>query len=102
MDVRPGMTVVVEITAPPRTAPARKTLLRLFRRDPAALRHRDKQKRQRPSWQTWRRGGRMWHHQMKSQPPIQLVPGSRLSLLASVDALRDLESVCKYVKLTPA
>lgn len=102
MDVRPGMTVVVEITAAPRNAPACKTLLRLFRRDPAALRHRDRQKRQRPSWQTWRRGGRMWHHQMKAKPPIQLSAGSRLSLLATVDTLRDLESVRKYVKLTPA
>ncbi len=102
MDVRPGMSVVVEITVPPRSAPARKTLLRLFRRDPQLLRHRDRQKRQRPSWETWRRGGRMWHHQMKSKPPISLAAGSRLSLLATVDTLRDLESVEKYVKVTPA
>jgi hypothetical protein len=100
MDIRPGTTVTVEITAPPRNEPARKTLQRLFRRDPQGLREHRRQKRQRPSWQTWRRGGRMWHHQMKAKPPMQLVPGCRLSLLATVDTIRDLQSVQRFVKVT--
>jgi hypothetical protein len=99
MDIRPGATVTIEITAAPRNEPARKTLQRLFGRDPQTLRQHRQQKRQRPSWQTWRRGGRMWHHQMKAKPPMQLVPGNRLSLLATVDTIRDIESVQRFVKV---
>ncbi len=100
MDITPGTTVTVEITAAPRSAAARKTLLRLLGRTPEVRRHQRRQKRQRPSWQTWRRGGRMWHHQMKSTPPVELAAGRRLSLLATVDTIRDLESVERYVKVT--
>jgi hypothetical protein len=99
MDITPGTTVTVEIAMAPRNAAARKTLLRLFRRTPEIARNERRQKRQRPSWQMWRRGGRMWHHQMKSKLPVQLVPGQRLSVLATVDAIRDLQSVERFVKL---
>jgi hypothetical protein len=99
MEITPGTTVTVEITASPRTDAARKTLVRLLGRTAEVRRHQCRQKRQRPSWQTWRRGGRMWHHQMKSTPPIPPTPGRRLSLLATVDAIRDLASVERYVKV---
>ena len=101
MELEPGQTVSVEITASPRTPAARKTLIRLFRRDPQIARYQRRQKRKRPSWQTWRRGGRMWHHQMKSKPPIELTAGKTLSIRATVDVIRDLESVRRYVKVTP-
>ena len=99
MDLTPGQTISVEITSPPRSAAARKTLVRLTRHDPAVLQQHRRQKRARPSWQTWRRGGRMWHHQMKSKPPVELTAGVRLSLLATVDVIRDLESVERYVRI---
>ncbi len=100
MDLTPGQTISVEITSPPRAEAARKTLVRLFRRDPAAARQHRQQKRHRPSWQTWRRGGRMWHHQMKSQPPFALTAGRKLSIVATVDVIRDLESVGRYVRVS--
>ena len=100
MDISPGTTVTVEITAVPRTEAARKTLLRLLSRTAEVRRHQRRQKRQRPSWETWRRGGRMWHHQMKSIPLFEPTPGRRLSLLATVDTIRDLASVERYVKVT--
>jgi hypothetical protein len=101
MDIRPGQTVSVEIVRTPSNEAARKTLTRLFRRDPHVTRFHRRQKAKRPSWQTWRRGGRMWHHQMKSPPPVKLVAGQRYSVLATVDVLRDLESVGACVKVTP-
>lgn len=100
MDLTPGQTISVEITTPPRAAAAQKTLTRLFRRDPDIARHHRRQKRNRPSWQTWRRGGRMWHHQMKSNPAIALTAGQRLSLLATLDVIRDLQSVARYVRVS--
>ena len=101
MDIQPGSKITVEITAAPRTAAGRKTLTRLCRKDPTVARQQRAQDRQRPSWQVWRRGGRQWHHQMKSGPGVALDPGNRYSLLATVDVIRDLESVARWVAVTP-
>lgn len=101
MDITPGKTVSVEVLTPPTTATARKTLLRVLSKDPQVAHYQRRQTKKRPSWQTWRRGGRMWHHQMKSKSPVRLTPGSRYSLLATVDVIRDLESVQRWVKVSP-
>ena len=101
MDLKPGQSISVEITAAPRNQAARKTLTRLSRKDPQARHQRRAQKLHRPSWQTWRRGGRQWHHQMKSKPPIDLRAGQRLALVATIDVIRDLASVRRWVKVTP-
>ena len=49
----------------------------------------------------WRRGGNQWHHQMKTQPAFKLTPGRQLSLVATVDVIRDLGSLENCVKVTP-
>jgi hypothetical protein len=100
MDIAPGQTVTVEITRTPMKDAARKTLVRLFRKDEKIARAHRRNERLRPSWETWRRGGRMWHHQMKSHPPIPLKPGDRLAVLATVDVIRDLQSVSRWVRVT--
>lgn len=102
MDITPGKTVCIEITKPPQNAAATKTLTRLFRKDPVVARQQRRQGKNRPSWQAWRRGGRMWHHQMKTKPPFTLTAGRRLSLLATMDIIRDLKSVERWVKVTNA
>jgi hypothetical protein len=101
MDVRAGQTLAVEVLKTPRTDSAVKTLIRLFRRDPAVARVQRRLKQARPSWESWRRGGRQWHHQMKSEPPVSLQPGTRYTVRATLDILRDLESVQRWVKVTP-
>lgn len=100
MDITPGKSIAVEVVAPPRSDRARKTLMRLFRKDPGIAHHLRWQKRNRPSWQTKTRGGRPWHHQMKSVPPIKLTAGARYELHATVDVIRDLQSVGPCVKVT--
>lgn len=102
MDIKPGSTVTVEITRTPTTDAAQKTLQRLCRKDPAQLRRQRHQDRHRPSWESWRRGGRQWHHQMKSRPGVKIAAGARYTLLASVDVLRDIKSVDRFVKVTPS
>jgi len=99
MDIMPGKTVSVEVTETPRNAAARKTLARLFRKDPHVARQQRWQSRHRPSWQEHRRGGRMWHHQMKSRAPVSLNAGSSYSILATLDVIRDLASVARWVKV---
>jgi hypothetical protein len=100
MDITPGKTVCVEIAKLPTNAAATKTLIRLFRKDPEVSRFQRRQGQNRPSWQTWRRGGRTWHHQMKTKPPFTLTTGRQLSILATVDIIRDIESVERWVTVT--
>ncbi len=101
MDIAPGQTVSIELTSVPRTQAAVKTLTRLFAKDPAVRRATLAQTRHRPSWESWRRGGNQWHHQMKTKPPLTLTRGRQLALVATVDVLRDLQSVQRWVKVTP-
>ena len=102
MDIPFGRTVSVELTAMPRNAAAEKTLNRLFAKDPQAARRHRWQTRHRPSWEQWRRGGNQWHHQMKSKPALALAKGVVVSLLTTVDVVRDLQSVERWIKVTPS
>ena len=100
MEIKPGSAVSIEITKLPTSDAARKTLVRLCRKDPTAVRHQRHQKTKRPSWEYWRRGGMSWHHQMKTQPPVTLRTGAKYNLRASVDVIRDLASIQKFVKVS--
>jgi len=40
-----------------------------------------------------------WHHQMKSRPAVSITPGAKYNITATVDVLRDLASVERFVKL---
>ena len=100
--IEPGSRVSMEIVARPRTHAGRATLIRLCRKDPAVARHHRKQTAKRPSWETWRRGGMTWHHQMKTSLNFEATPGQRFTILASWDVLQDLASLKKCVKVTPA
>lgn len=100
MDIEPGAAVSIEIVATPRRPAARKTLTRVCGKDAAVARRHRTQKARRPSWQEWIRGGKYWHHQMKSRPAASLEPGSKYTVQATVDVLRDLESVKRFVKVS--
>ncbi len=102
MNIQPGKNVTIEIKAQPASAAGRKTLMRLCRKDAAVVKHHRHQKRKRPSQEWWRRGGKMWHHQMKSVSIVKLAPGSRYTVRASVDVLRDLAGLADCVAVTPA
>lgn len=101
MDIKPGTTVSVEITRTPRNDAAEKTLNRVCAKDPQVAKFHRRLKEQRPSLQHWRRGGRLWHHQMKTKSPVSLTPGAKYTLFATVDVIRDLASVSRWVKVTP-
>lgn len=98
--IKPGQTVEVEIVTLPQSEAARKTLTRLLKRDAAAVRHHRHQKTKRPSREEWVRGAMTWHHQMKSKPVVAMRVGSKGTLRATLDVLRDLGSVSRFVKVT--
>jgi hypothetical protein len=100
MDIAPGADLLVKITAVPRRAAAQKTLYRICQKDPVVARRHRQQKATRPSYQDWIRGGRFWHHQMKSRPTARLEPGRTYSSRATLDVIRDLASVKDCVKVT--
>ncbi|RMF85851.1 MAG: hypothetical protein D6744_00715 [Planctomycetota bacterium] len=100
MDIRPGSDITVEITATPTGAAARKTLTRVCSKDPHVAKLHRYRKTHRPSWTDKRRGGRFWHHQMKSRPAVRLESGAKYSLRATVDVIRDLQSVRRWVKVS--
>lgn len=102
MDLQPGKLVSVQIKSAPRSEAARKTLARLLRKDADVARRERARARKRPSWQTKRRGGRLWHHQMRSQPLATVSVGATYRLFASVDVIRDLQSVSRFVEVKPA
>lgn len=101
MDIAPNTAVTVEIVKRPASVAARKTLDRVCRKDPTVAKAIRKRKERRPSWQTWQRGGRMWHHQMKSHSGIRLEPGASYQLTATLDVLRDLASVERFIAVKP-
>lgn len=92
----------VELVALPTSAAAEKTITRLFKKDAAVARFHRQMTRKRPSMQQWRRGGNYWHHQMKTRPAVRLAIGQSYTIPATLDVLRDLASVERFVKVTPA
>ncbi len=100
MDIAPGTNVAIEITAKPRRAAALKTLQRVCSKDADVARQHRRRKAKRPSWQEWIRGGKFWHHQMKSKPAARIEPGAVFTVRATVDVIRDLESVGDCVKVS--
>ncbi len=101
MDITPGSMVRIEITTTPRKAAAEKTLFRVCRKDPVVAKSHRVMKDKRPSWQEKIRGGRWWHHQMRSRPNVDLSAGTQYNVRATLDVIRDLESVTRWVKVTP-
>jgi hypothetical protein len=99
MDIVPGAPLSIEVIATPKRVAARKTLERVCSKDPAVAKRHRVQKAKRPSRQEWIRGGKYWHHQMKTKPAASLEPGSKYVVRATVDVMRDLQSVKQFVKI---
>lgn len=97
MDVKVNSPVTVEIKSRPHSEAGRKTLVRVISKDPAVNKAKRTRKTKRPSLQQWRRGGCIWNHRMKSSPMVDLAPGAKYEILATLDVVRDLESIAPYV-----
>lgn len=102
MNIQPGTNVSVQITKLPTNAAARKTLVRVCCKDPAIVIQRRRQQDRRPSHEFWRRGGNQWNHRMKTIPPVSLRVGASYAVRATLDVLRDLDSIKRFVKVSAA
>ncbi len=99
--VKPGQWISVKITALPKSAAGRKTMLRLFEKDRVVKAERNRLARSRePS--SHRRGGRQWWDRPPRLQVVTTRPGATYKVFGSVDVLRELESLKGCVEISPA
>lgn len=99
--ILPGQWINVKITSLPRAAKNRKTMIRLFEKDEKIRTDRKRLKKSRPVTDHIR-GGRPWEGRPRRLDVVNMEPGSTYKLFASIDVLRDLQSVEKFVAIKPA
>lgn len=102
-NVKPGDTINVKITSRPTNASARKTLQRVLNKDAEHKKEVERQRDVRASNIRMKiRGGRPWYRRVVKQHAVQGEVGESGTVLASVDVLRDLGSVQRFIEVTPA
>ncbi|WP_428386492.1 hypothetical protein [Mucisphaera sp.] len=101
--IAPGTQVVVKIKMQPTNEAARKTLVRVLNKDAANAEHVKRQRRARDRHnRDTNRGGRIWVARIPKKQHVRCLPGEQGTVLATVDVLRDLASVSRFVDVTPA
>ena len=99
--IKPGQWINVKITSVPKAAKNRKTMIRLFEKDENVHAERKRLNRARP-FVTRTRGGRPWECRPQRLDVVEIKPGVTYKVFASVDVLRELQSVEKFVDVKVA
>lgn len=97
-EIKPGSWVNVTVKKEPRTHGGRKTLLRMLAKDPSVRKDRERMKKTRPRGEH-QRGGRMWQDYPPHLRPTTVQPGTTFRVKASLDVLKEMQSVAEYVEL---
>ena len=101
--IKPGSKVVVKVVKAPTNQGAKKTLVRLLSKDPAAQREMKRQAAIRKRlYNPQPRGGRTYGGHVVKQQPVHGELGESGTIVASLDVLRDLASVDRFVEVKPA
>ncbi len=100
-DIKPGQWINVKVKARPRALAGRKTLVRLFEQDSGVRKERRRQAKSRIAQES-RRGGRIWMNIPARLEIVETSPGATYKIFASIETLKALKSVEKYVEITPA
>ena len=102
-DIDTGAAIHVKVVKQPTNAAAAKTLVRLLNKDPEA---KDNHKRleaiRRKQYNPRRRGGRLYGGHMVKLRPLKGNVGESGALRATDDVLKDLQSVARFIEVTPA
>ncbi|MEM6750520.1 MAG: hypothetical protein AAGA57_08925 [Planctomycetota bacterium] len=103
--IEPGTQIRITVAREPRAAAARKTIVRLLGKDDAVAAEHDRLRtaRQKNQWEN-QRGGRvrLWQGRQVKLHPVTGARGETGSIRATVDVLRDLPSVAKYLDIAAA
>ncbi len=99
--IKPGSKVQVKIVAHPTNIGARKTLIRLLSKDEV---HAAEEKRltriRHKMYRPRRRGGRLYSGRMPKLRRLKGEPGESGTILATMDVIRDLGSVSRFVEIS--
>ena len=99
--IAPGSRVSVKVVKEPTSAAAAKTIVRLLNKDDAAAAEIKLQRKIRKVRNTSRiRSGRIWVRRLVKQHPVEGHVGESGTITASVDVLRDLTSVSRFVEVS--
>lgn len=100
-DIKPGQWITVTVKQEPRTDAGRKTLVRMLNKDPEVRKEQERKKKTRPVGEH-QRGGRMWKDRPRHLRPTTVEAGKSFRVLATIDVLKDMQSLEPYVDLAPA
>lgn len=101
IDTAPGSSIRITLTKRPTSAAAAKTLTRLFTFDQANRKARIQRKRMlQAAVRTHRRGGRPWAYRPRIPDSVPK-PGDTCTVLATLQVLRDLGRLGRFVKVEP-
>ncbi len=102
-DIAPGSTVSIKVTAEPTNDAARKTLRRVLSKDADAKRENARHAKVRKAgFSSHQRGGRPWEVRLVKQHAVHGKAGETGTVTATLDVLRDLKSVERFVEVTRA
>lgn len=103
VDIPLGSRVSVEVVRRPTNEAAVKTIIRILGKDRAVqTEQRRLEKVRAGNYNPKRRGGRLYAGRLVKQFPVKAEVGDRGSVHATIDVLRDLESVRRFVAVKPA
>jgi hypothetical protein len=101
--IKPGSNVTVKVVKAPTNAAATKTIVRILSKDTAVMKENKRQKQIRKRLYAPKpRGGRTYGGFIVKQHPVKGVIGEQGVVFASLDVVRDLQSVERFVEVTPA
>ncbi len=102
-DITPGSQVHVKVTKSPTNAGATKTLVRLLSKDAAVeARNRELSKIRAKNYNPQPRGGRTYAGHLVKQRHVKGEDGEEGTIKATVDVIRDLRSVDRFVEVSAA
>jgi hypothetical protein len=101
--IKTGQTVHVKVAKHPTNAAARKTLQRLLAKDPQIAAEEQRRKEVRQATKRLRtRAGRPWISRPVKKRSVVGEPGDAGTLTVSYDVLKDLNSVARFIEVSPA
>ncbi len=102
-EIAPGSRISLKVVKHPTNTAATKTLVRLLSKDREVQRENDRHRRVRKTTFTQnQRGGRFWDVNVVKQQPVKGAVGESGTITATLDVLRDLRSVSRFIDINPA
>jgi hypothetical protein len=101
--IKTGSSITVKVVKTPRRVAAAKTLVRLLSKDEAMIRENARLRalRKKHALPT-KRGGRTWMVLVPKQRPVRGQAGESGTITATVDVLKDLRSVQRFIEVAAA